>query len=65
MILRQALLPLIKTRCRCASDSPLDDHSAVMAVCHLLAARVLALAGPQARERLSAIESRYDALHEL
>ena len=51
--------------CHCASDSPLDDHSAVMAVCHLLAARVLALAGPQARERLSAIESRYDALHEL
>ena len=51
--------------CHCASDSPLDDHSAVMAVCHLLAARVLALAGPQARERLTAIESRYDALHEL
>lgn len=51
--------------CHCGSDSPLDDHSAVMAVCHLLAARVLALAGPQARERLTAIESRYDALHEL
>jgi DNA-binding MurR/RpiR family transcriptional regulator len=51
--------------CRCASDSPLDDHTAVMGVCHLLASRVLALAGPQARERLTAIENSYDALHEL
>lgn len=51
--------------CHCASESPLDDHSAVMTVCHLLLARLLALAGPQARERLGAIESRHEALHEL
>ena len=52
-------------RCRCESDSPLDDHTAVIRVCHLLASRVLELAGPQERERLARIESNYDALHEL
>jgi DNA-binding MurR/RpiR family transcriptional regulator len=51
--------------CHCASDGPLDDHVAVMGVCHLLASRVLELAGPQERERLTAIESSYKALHEL
>jgi DNA-binding MurR/RpiR family transcriptional regulator len=51
--------------CSCESDSPLDDHSAVTGVCHLLASRVLELAGPLERARLSAIEASYDALHEL
>ena len=51
--------------CRCTSDSPLDDHVAVISICHLLASRVLELAGPLERERLTAIESSYDALHEL
>lgn len=51
--------------CHCASDSPLDDHVAVIGICHLLTSRVLELAGPRERERLAAIEANYDALHEL
>lgn len=51
--------------CSCASDSPLDDHVSVIGVCHLLASRVIELAGPTQRARLSAIEASYDALREL
>jgi DNA-binding MurR/RpiR family transcriptional regulator len=51
--------------CSCTSDSPLDDHVAVIGVCHLLASRVIELAGPNQRARLSAIEASYDALREL
>lgn len=53
------------THCHCACDSALDDHSTVRAVCFLLAARLPALAGPQASERLTVIELQYDLLHEL
>jgi DNA-binding MurR/RpiR family transcriptional regulator len=49
----------------CESDSPLDDHVAVIGICHLLASRVMELAGPRERERLTAIEESHDALHEL
>lgn len=52
-------------RCVCSADSPLDDHVAVMAVCHLLASRVLALAGPAQRDRLTAIEGAHLAMNEL
>jgi DNA-binding MurR/RpiR family transcriptional regulator len=51
--------------CSCDSDSPLDDHVAVIGICHLLASRVIELAGPAERARLSAIEASYDALREL
>ena len=51
--------------CACDSDSPLDDHVAVTGICHLLASRVMELAGPRERERLTAIEASHDALHEL
>lgn len=51
--------------CHGSSESPLDDHVAVIGVCHLLASRVMELAGPRERERLTAIEASYDALHEL
>jgi len=51
--------------CRCESTGPLDDHVAVLAICHLLTSRIIELAGPQERERLLAIESSYDALREL
>jgi DNA-binding MurR/RpiR family transcriptional regulator len=51
--------------CSCASDRPLDDHVAVIGLCHLLAARVFELAGPRERARLTAIEASHDALHEL
>jgi DNA-binding MurR/RpiR family transcriptional regulator len=51
--------------CACESDSPLDDHVAVTGICHLLASRVMELAGPRERARLTAIEASHDALHEL
>ncbi len=51
--------------CSCDSDSPLDDHATVASVCHLLTSRVMELAGPKERARLSVIEASYDALHEL
>ncbi len=51
--------------CSCESDRPLDDHVAVISVCHLLASRVIELAGPKERARLTAIEASYDSLHEL
>jgi len=52
-------------QCHCASGSPLDDHVAVVYVGHLIASRVIELAGPRERQRLTAIESSHDALHEL
>ena len=51
--------------CACDSHSPLDDHVAMTSICHLLTSRVMELAGPRERERLSAIEASHDALHEL
>lgn len=51
--------------CACDSDSPLDDHVAVTGLIHLLASRVLKLAGPAERARMTAIEASHDALREL
>ena len=51
--------------CSCESERPLDDHVAVISICHLLASRVIELAGPRERARLTAIEASYDTLHEL
>jgi len=51
--------------CACESDSPLDDHTAVTMVCHLLVSAILERAGPTERSRLSAIEASHDALQEL
>ncbi|MCU0957134.1 MAG: MurR/RpiR family transcriptional regulator [Hydrogenophaga sp.] len=51
--------------CACDSDTPLDDHVAVTGLCHLLASRVLELAGPAERARMTAIEASHDALREL
>lgn len=51
--------------CSCESNSPFDDHTSVTSVCHLLASRVIELAGPQERARLSAIEASHEILHEL
>lgn len=52
-------------QCFCDAASPLDDHAAVAALCHLIAARAFDLAGPAARARLRAIESSHGDLHEL
>lgn len=51
--------------CVCDSESPLDDHTAVTMVCHLLVSAILERAGPAERARLSAIEASHDVLQEL
>jgi len=51
--------------CASDSDSPLDNHVAVIGLCHLLVSRVIELAGPRERARLQAIEASYDRLREL
>lgn len=51
--------------CVCDSALPLDDHSAVTSVSHLLLSRMLELAGPAERARLSAIEAEHSGLQEL
>ena len=50
--------------CACDSDSPFDDHVAVMGLCHLLVSRLMELADPRERARLTAIETHHDALQE-
>src|SRR5215207_9148894 len=52
-------------RCDTQAPGPLDNHVAVLALCHLLAARVLELTGPVGRRRLTAIEAAHEALKEL
>jgi DNA-binding MurR/RpiR family transcriptional regulator len=52
-------------RCDTQASGPLDNHVAVLALCHLLAARVLELAGPAERRRLIAIEAAHELLEEL
>ncbi|MGV8832884.1 MAG: MurR/RpiR family transcriptional regulator [Devosia sp.] len=52
-------------RCATAAPGPLFSHVSVMAVLHLLATRVIELAGPAGRKRLSAIEQQHEALNEL
>lgn len=50
--------------CACAAPGPLDNHVAVVALCHLLANSVIELSGHAGRERLATIEARHDALSE-
>jgi DNA-binding MurR/RpiR family transcriptional regulator len=65
----QALVDPIRVswliRCETQAPGPLDNHVAVLGFCHLLAARVLELAGPAGRRRLAAIEAAHSALEEL
>lgn len=51
-------------QCACASTHPLDNHAAVLALCHALVNKVIELSGHAGRERLAAIEARHDALGE-
>jgi DNA-binding MurR/RpiR family transcriptional regulator len=51
--------------CDTHAPGPLDNHVAVLALCHVLAARVFELAGAGGRRRLTAIEAAHDALEEL
>lgn len=51
-------------QCACMAPGPLDNHVAVIALCHLLANSVIELCDHAGRERLVAIEARHDALGE-
>lgn len=52
-------------RCETAAPGPLFNHSAVMALCHLIATRVIELSDATGRERLRRIEMLNDELSEL
>jgi len=52
-------------KCQTAAPGPLFNHVAVLGICHLLATRVIELAGPAGRKRLSAIEASHSELDEL
>lgn len=52
-------------RCHTGSLGPLFDHGAVLAVCHLLATRVITRSGRAGRARLTAVEQMLEALGEL
>uniref|UniRef100_UPI000D3BA1F6 MurR/RpiR family transcriptional regulator n=1 Tax=unclassified Variovorax TaxID=663243 RepID=UPI000D3BA1F6 len=52
-------------QCECRGPGPLDNHTAVMAVCDLLATMVIEAAGPAGRKRLAAIELGHEESGEL
>lgn len=52
-------------RCHTGSRGPLFDHGAVLAVCHLLATRIITRSGRTGRSRLTAVEQMLDTLGEL
>ncbi|HEY3049965.1 MAG TPA: MurR/RpiR family transcriptional regulator [Polaromonas sp.] len=52
-------------RCHTQAPGPLDNHAALMILCHLLATRVMEHAGAKGRRRMVAIEAEHDALSEL
>jgi DNA-binding MurR/RpiR family transcriptional regulator len=52
-------------RCACAAPGPLDNHVSVIALCHLLANRVMETSGASGRDRLTAIEAEHDAFGEM
>lgn len=52
-------------RCESVAPGPLDNHVAVMALCHLISNKVIELSGAAGRRRLTAIEAGHEALHEL
>lgn len=51
--------------CATGSAGPLFNHVGVMAICNLLASRAVEKVGPEARRRLSRIESLHESLGEL
>lgn len=51
-------------QCACAGPGPLDNHVAVIALCHLLANNAIERSGPAGRERLAAIEAAHGELGE-
>ncbi|PLX38227.1 MAG: MurR/RpiR family transcriptional regulator [Hyphomicrobiales bacterium] len=52
-------------QCQTQAPGSLFNHVSVLALCHLIATRVIELAGPAGRKRLAAIELAHDSLDEL
>ncbi len=52
-------------KCDTKSPIPLDNHTAVMALCHVLSAQVIEKVGTSGRQRLVKIEELHAALREL
>jgi len=52
-------------RCQTASPIALDNHAAVMALCHVLSAQLIQRAGKAGRQRLARIEDLHAQLKEL
>lgn len=61
----EALSPRWHIACDTTSTGPLLNHVSVMALCNLLAARVLERAGPEGRARMGRIEDIHERLGEL
>ena len=51
--------------CATSAPGPLLNHVAVMAVCNLLAARIIELSGPDGRRRIGAVEDAHLRLGEM
>lgn len=60
-----ALAPEWQMRVQTTAPGLLFNHAAVLALCHLLATRVLERSGPAGRKRLLAVETLHDSLDEL
>ncbi len=52
-------------QCDCRGPGRLDDHTAVMALCNLIATQVIEASGSAGRKRLAAIELAHEASDEL
>ena len=52
-------------RCHTLAPGPLDNHVALMMLCHLLATRAMECAGQAGRRRMAAIESGHEVLKDL
>lgn len=52
-------------RCHTQAPSALDNHSAVMMLCHLLATRTMELGGAPTRRLMASIEAAHDSLQEM
>ncbi|WP_179402019.1 MurR/RpiR family transcriptional regulator [Burkholderia guangdongensis] len=52
-------------QCDCRGPGRLDDHAAVMALCNVIATRVIEASGTAGRKRLAAIELAHETFEEL
>ena len=62
---RERYKPTWMLRCATQSPSPLDNHTAVLLLCHILADEVFRLRGDAGRQRLRQIEDLHHVLGEM